>query len=100
MKRQASRRRLMSDAERDRLLAEGRGEIIRLFDFAVDRMHERGIGMNYEPSSVDWFVLQSQWRESVNPIHCLRRNWHQSVADVIENLLLERRLSAGSRLFI
>jgi hypothetical protein len=81
-------------------LADGQEAIRCLFEFAISRLQERGILMEYAPSAIDWLLSQPDWLSSLNPIRSLDGTWHKRVANVIEGLLLGGQLRAGDALWV
>ncbi|MDB5346131.1 MAG: hypothetical protein JWP89_4508 [Schlesneria sp.] len=74
------------------LVPEGNALILFLFEEATSRLLEREIVLTYEAPVVEWLIEQSDWRESLNPIRTLDGFWHEKVAKVIEEMLLNGRL--------
>jgi hypothetical protein len=90
----------MTANEKRSTLSEGEALLRRLFGVAFDRLHDRGVAMQYLPGVVDWMLNQPDWQTSLNPLRTLDGVWHQQVASVIEELLLEKRLRRGSTLLV
>src|SRR5262245_38454904 len=81
--------------------ARGREDLRRQFGFAVDRLSERGVTLEFEPAVIERLLIAAgNWSSSLNPVLMLRKTWHDLVGTPIEEMMIDRRLQTGSHLTV